>query len=273
MNWMSKLIKYTKGSACARDLLLDNGFDDLINFSLDLFASGLGGTIVYKSMVNSDGRIIFGKKNTVIEVNSNISFEEKKRFTIAHEIGHLIMHKGIDIHNDNEATMSWFNNKEKQAKNGRIEYEANQFASELLMPSSIFYEKQKGIKFSPQLLRDLSKYFKTSLTSVAFKYLEIGDHPICLFHSYNMEVKYWMRNKDFSHYIINNTKLTPPEDSVAMEFFEKGKIYTKEKSKQSIWKSTWLELKKWENDNDFNFYEFCIITPSYNTVLSLVWEE
>lgn len=270
---MKKLIRYTRGSSCARDLLFNNGFDDLIDFSLDLFASGLGATIIHKPMINSDGRIIFGKKNTIIEINNDTLFEEKKRFTIAHEIGHLIMHKGIDIHNDNEATMSWFNNKEKQAKNGRVEYEANQFASELLMPSLIFYERQKGIKFSPQLLRDLSNYFKTSLTSVAFKYLELGDHPICLFHSYNKIVKYWMRNIDFPHYIIDNTKLAPPEDSVAMEFFEKGKIHLKEKSKQPIWKSTWLELKKWENDKDFNFYEFCIVTPAYNTVISLVWEE
>tara|TARA_R110001592_G_scaffold3510_5_gene19602 strand:- start:1250 stop:2062 length:813 start_codon:yes stop_codon:yes gene_type:complete len=270
---MTKLIKYTKGSACARDLLIDNGFDDIIDFSLDLFANGLGATIVYKPMINSDGRIIFGKKNTVIEINNNIRFEEKKRFTIAHELGHLMMHKGIDIHNDNESTMSWFNNKEKQARNGKVEYEANQFASELLMPSMIFQEKQKGLEFSPQLLRDLSSYFKTSLTSVAFKYLELGNHPICLFHSYKRIVKYWMRNNDFPHYIINNTKLSPPEDSVAMEFFEKGKIYSKEKSKQPIWKSTWLELKNNENDNDFNFYEFCIVTPAYNSVISLVWEE
>ena len=82
-----------------------------------------------------------------------------------------------------------------------------------------------------------------------------------------------MRNDDFPHYITDCTKLSPPEDSVAMEFFEKGKMHTKEKSKQPIWKSTWLELKKYENDNDFNFYEFCIITPAHNNVISLVWEE
>ena len=267
------MIKYTKGAACARDLLFNNGFDDLIDFPLELFASGLGATIIFKPLVNSDGRIIFGKKNTIIEINDDITLEQKKRFTIAHEIGHLIMHKGIDIHNDNETTTSWFNNKEKQAKNGRVEYEANQFASELLMPSFIFHEKQKGKKFSPQLLRDLSDYFKTSLTSVAFKYLELGDYQMCLFHSYNKIVKYWMRSDNFPHFIIDNTKLSPPEESVAMEFFEKGKIYSKDKAKQSIWKSTWLELKNWENDNDFSFYEFCIITPIYNTVVSIVWEE
>lgn len=270
---MTEQIKYTKGAACARDLLLETGFDSLLNYPLDLFANGLGATVLYKPLLNSDGRIIFGKRNTIIEINSSIEFEEKKSFTLAHEIGHLVMHKGIDIHNDNEATTSWFNNKEKQALHGKIENEANQFASELLMPSMLFIQKQKRKKFSPQLLRDLSQYFKTSLTSVAFKYLELGDHPICLFHSHNGKVSYWKRPEEFPHFIVDRTKLAVPDDSVAMEFFEKSKIYPKTQSKQQVWKSTWFLLNNWEKDEDHNFYEYAIVTPNYNTVLSAVWEE
>ncbi len=100
----------------------------------------------------------------------------RSRYTLAHEIGHLISHPGLDIHNDNEATTSWFNGKEKQGKQGKIEYEANQFATELLIPSELSYEKQRLKKFSPQLLRDLANYFRVSITSIAFRYLEIGDH-------------------------------------------------------------------------------------------------
>ncbi|WP_282085153.1 ImmA/IrrE family metallo-endopeptidase [Aquimarina algiphila] len=270
---MMSEIKYSKASACARDVLEDNGFDNLLDFSLELFASGLGATVIYKPLINSDGRIIFGKKNTIIEVNSDIEFEQKKRQTLAHELGHFVMHKNIDVHNDNDATMSWFNNKEKQAKHGKIECEANQFASELLMPSKLFIEKQKDRTFSPDLLRELADYFKTSLTSIAFKYLELGNHPICLFHSFNGKVSYWKRHVDFPYFIVDRTKLPVPEDSVAMEFYKKNKIYSKEQSKQSIWKSTWFELKDWEDDNDFNIYEYAIVTSSYNTVLSVVWEE
>ena len=109
--------RYNKGSAAARDLLEQNGFESLLDFPLELFASGLGATVIEKPLLNSDGRIIFGKTHTVIEINQNIEFEQRKRFTLAHEIGHFILHKGIDIHNDTEATTSWFNNKEKQAKN------------------------------------------------------------------------------------------------------------------------------------------------------------
>jgi len=265
--------RYNKGSAAAKNLLEQYGFESLLDFSLELFASGLGATVIEKHLVNSDGRIIFGKKHTIIEINQDIEFEQKKRFTLAHEIGHFVLHKGIDIHNDTEATTSWFNNKEKQAKNGRVEYEANQFASELLMPSTLFYEKQKGKKFSPQLLRDLAIFFKTSITSIVFKYFELGDHPICLFHSHNKTVSYWKWPDGYPHFIIDRTKLEPPEDSVAMEFFEKGKIYAKHQVKQQIWKSTWFDLKHWEDDNDFNFFEYCIISSSHNSVLSVVWEE
>lgn len=268
-----KNYKYNRGSATARNLLEQNGFNDLLEFPLDLFASGLGATVIEKSLLNSDGRIIFGTKHTIIEINENISFVHKKRFTLAHEIGHFILHKDIDVHNDNETTTSWFNNKEKQAKHGLVEYEANQFASELLIPSALFYEKQKGKNFSPQLLRDLSDYFKTSITSIAFKYFELGDHPICLFHSHNNTVTYWKWPQGYPHYIIDRTRLIPPEDSVAMEFFEKSKIYPKHQSKQHIWKSTWFDLKHWENDNDYNFFEYCIISSSNNNVLSVVWEE
>lgn len=138
---------------------------------------------------------------------------------------------------------------------------------------NLVWKECAGKKFSPDLLRQLSDRFKTSITSVAYKYFELGSHPICLFYSHNNKVLYWKRPDNYPHFINDRTKLTPPDDSVATEFFEKRKIYSKEQSKQPIWKSTWFELKNWENDNNYKFFEYCIITPTYNTVLSIVWEE
>ena len=266
-------IIYSKGSLKAKEVLDDCGFEHLLDFPLELFASGLGATVVEKPLINSDGRIIFGKKHTLIEINQDIPFETRKRFTIAHELGHYILHPGLELHNDNESTTSWFNSKEMQAKNGKVEYEANQFASELLVPSQLFYEEQKNKKFSPDLLRSLADKFKVSITAIAFKYFELGSHPICLIHCHNNRVTYWKRPPDYPHFIKNLNKLRPPEDSVAAEYYEKGKIYPEKYSKQEIWKSTWFELKDWENDNDFDFYEYCVVSKHYNMTLSIVWEE
>ena len=257
----------SKGKFAAQKLLVQCGIDDPTEFPLDLIVFGRGATLIEKPLNNSEGRIVFGKDKAIITISSNIEYEGKKRFVIAHELGHFEMHRNLlQVHNDTDATLEYF-------KNGHQETEANEFASELLMPENLFRKECIGKKFCPELLRYLSERFKTSITSTAYKYLELGSHPICLFYSHNNQVKYWKRPDAYPHFINDRTKLTPPEDSVAAEFFNTGKIHSREHSKQQIWKSTWFELKRWENDNDFRFYEYCIITPKFNTVLSIVWEE
>jgi Zn-dependent peptidase ImmA (M78 family) len=270
---MRNQIRLSKSAIAAKELLYSCGIEDLIDFPLNLFVSGIGATLIENPLENCDGRIIFGKMKTLIEINSEIEFEEKKRFTLAHEIGHYILHKNIEVHNDNEGTTTWFSNKESQSKAGKQENEANEFASELLMPASIFISKIEGKKFSPDLLRTISQYFKTSITSVIFKYFEFGNHPICIFFSHNNVVRYWKRPENYPHFIIDRTKLAPPEDSVAAEYFDKQKIYPSNLSKRPIWKSTWFDTKHWEDENKYNFFEYCIVNKKYNTVLSVVWEE
>ena len=257
----------SKGALACRKMMEKHGIEDPTEFPIELIVSGIGAIFNECPLTNADGRIVFGENSAIITVNSNIEYEGKRRFTIAHEIGHFIMHnKLIPVHNDTDATLEYF-------KQGHQETEANEFASELLMPESLFIKECAGKPFSPELLRHLSDRFKTSITSTAYKYFELGSHPVCLFYSYNNQVRYWKRPDGYPHFINDRTKLPPPEDSVATEFFKTGKIYDKKNSKQQIWKSTWFELKEWENDNDFRIYEYCIITPKYNTVLSVVWEE
>ncbi|WP_305981976.1 ImmA/IrrE family metallo-endopeptidase [Roseivirga thermotolerans] len=257
----------SRGQLAARKFLESNGFENIIGIPLNLIASGLGAIVVEKPMAESDGRIVFGNRKSIITINSGIEFLGKKRHTLAHEIGHLLLHKDqILIHNDTEATLEYF-------QRGNQETEANEFASELLMPEREFRKEANKHKFSPDLIRHLADHFSTSITAVAYRYFKHGNHPICLIYSYNGKVKYWLRPDPYDHFLIDRKGLSPPDDSVAMEFFLKGKIYRKDQSKQQIWKSTWFELRNWENDNDFNFYEYCIVTPKYNTVLSIVWEE
>lgn len=259
----------SRGKRSAQRLMEECGIDTLDEIPLESIVVGRGAILAYKPLENSDGRIVSSKSMSLITINSNIDYDSKRRFTIAHELGHHEMHRDCkQIHHDTEATMQYY-------KRGHQETEANEFASELLMPEKAFKKECKGKRFSPDLLRQLADTFQTSITSTAYKYFELGPHPICLFYSYNNRVKYWKRPDwdSFSHFVNDLTNLNPPEGSVAAEFFGDGKIYPKKYSKQQIWKSTWFELKDWEDDRNFNFYEYCIITPKYNTVLSVVWEE
>lgn len=264
----------SRGGQVALNLLQECGIDDPTEVPLEDIVVGRDAILRFETLSNSDGRIVFGKKRSIITINSAINFDGRKRFTIAHELGHHEMHRdSLIVHGDNEGTMSWYDDKVNQSKSGIQETEANQFASELLMPSFLFVKECSSEKFSPDLIRKISDRFQTSRTSAIYRFLEFGHHPICVFHIHDNKVRYWKKSEDFNHYIIDRINLEPPSDSVAAEYFKKSIIYGTRESKQPIWKSTWFSLNKWEDDRDFKFYEYCIITPAHNTVLSVVWEE
>jgi Zn-dependent peptidase ImmA (M78 family) len=261
-----------KGKNAAIKLRGEIGIRDPFEIPLEDVIIGRGGIVQYKPMGNTDGRIVYGKNLSTIFINSDIKYEGRKMFALAHELGHLEMHKGSPLHDDN-VSLDWFDNTEKKLKKGSQEYEANQFASEYLMPSNLFYDAAKEKKFSPGLIKDLAERFKTSLTSAAFKYFEMGLHPIVMFHVFNGKIKYWKKSEDLWVWITDRSNLSPPDDSVAMEYIEaKYKpIYKSEELMQVISKSTYFELR--EHDDDTDFYEYCIVTESFKNILSIVWEK
>lgn len=78
-------------------------------------------------------------KEHVITINSALS-EHRQNFTIAHELGHIALHSSIvkdllsieDRESDKDTIIS-------RSTHGRMEYQANTFASFLLMPNIPFY--------------------------------------------------------------------------------------------------------------------------------------
>jgi Zn-dependent peptidase ImmA (M78 family) len=250
----------------AKRLLETIGFPDSSLLDIKALIEYHDGVVVEKPLKNSDGRIVIKGVNSIITVNSDIEYAPKKRFVLAHELGHLLLHKEDCISfSDDYRTLD-------AMKNGKQEAEANDFATELLMPTFCFLELIFQKKFTPDLLRDLSEKFNTSLTSVVYRYLEIGHHPICIFYSKDGKVIYWKKSLKFPHYIGERNGLSVPSDSVANEFYQYGRVYSKADSIQEITKSTWFELSKYDS-KDPTFYEYCIVTKKYNTVLSIVWEK
>jgi len=260
-----------KGKIRAIRLREEIGIEDTSEVELEDIVTAYGGLIQYKDMGNIDGRIVYGKKISTIYINAEIQYNGRKQFALAHELGHLLMHKGTLIHDD-MSSLNWFNDSEKQLKKGKQEYEANQFASEYLMPSDMFYKNARTKSFGPDLIRSLSDKFGASLTSVAFKCLDVDIHPVAMFHIFDGKVKYWKRSKDFRGFLKNISKLPPPKDSVAREYIDANyiSIYRKDELAQPIDKSTWCELREGEENSEF--YEYCIVTQSYKSILSIIWE-
>jgi Zn-dependent peptidase ImmA (M78 family) len=267
------MTKPTDAYIQAQQLLENCGLDEITDLEMDLFVSGLDAILIEEELTNCDGKIIFGKSKSVIKVNSNIQFAERKRFVIAHEIGHLIMHRNMQLPDDIFSNFNVIAGMEKTLKNGRQELEANEFASELLMPEKLFLKEAKREKFSPIVIKQLAERFKTSLTATVFRYLQLALHPICLVFIENGKVRYWKKSDELKVWMGDYTRLSPPSDSVAAEYIQKNYdfVYKFEEKAQTISKSTWFNLGKYDEDTDF--YEYCIPTKKYKTILSIIWED
>jgi len=268
------MISKTNSQTQALKLLNDCGLDEITNIPMDLFAAGLDIMLIEEVLKNCDGKIIFGKDKAVIKVNSQIQFIERKRFVTAHEIGHFIMHKNMQLPDDTFSTFNIIAGMEKTMKYGTQELEANEFASELLMPAKLFLKEAQDEKFSPLLIKNLAGRFKTSLTATVFRYLQFNLHPICLVFIENGKVRYWKKSDDLQVWLSDYNRLQPPSNSVAAEYIENDYsfVYKLEEKAQSISKSTWFTLNEYD-DEDTTFYEYCIPTKRYKTILSIIWED
>lgn len=85
----------------------------------------------------SDGSVRRQGDGFVIYV-SPFQSEERRKFTIAHELGHLFLHMGYKINEE------LWNRQEKatyyRAGDSLVEYQANEFAAALLMPRNKYKE-------------------------------------------------------------------------------------------------------------------------------------
>ena len=108
--------------------------------NIDDVVEKLGGRIVNTTGLAGlgDGCVCRSGEGFIIQVVPYQS-EERKKFTVAHELGHLFLHMGYLI--DEEL---WENQKTEQYyRNGTSaeeEYQANEFAAALLMPKKKYKE-------------------------------------------------------------------------------------------------------------------------------------
>lgn len=121
----------------------------------------------------------------IIIVNKNFS-NDHKRYTIAHELGHIVMHTSRD-----------FLIKEDRDK----EKEANVFAGEFLMPASMIGKSLENIKLS--YLTELKRYWLTSMASIIRRayYLKYIDKNKYVYFNIELSRKGYKKEEPLNVYI------------------------------------------------------------------------
>jgi Zn-dependent peptidase ImmA (M78 family) len=242
-------------------------FDNLVN--PEIIAKKNNITFSYGNYEDFfDGLIEYFEKRFHIYINIDRlkhSHTLRSRFTFAHELGHFF----IDEHRNALSTgsapaHSSFTNFSSE---NYVEWEADYFASSLLLPKSRFQKDCFKKKFSFLLLDTLSKKYQTSLTSTAIKFADIGNHPILIIFGENNKVKWQWNSEDFPFKNLLHDKYKIPENTVIGEYFNLGKNI---KKTQPVWAMDWFRNTS-KNDSVRQFYEHCI--PYQNQALSIIWED
>ncbi len=135
--------------------------------SVEKIAKFLGVEIRYVSLDDELSGMVFIKDATVFVAVNALHHPNRQRFSIAHEIGHAVMHKSMlegKVHVDKGIKVLM---RSGISSTGTVneEIQANRFAAELLMPKEAVLEilKDKIIDIDDdEPIEDLARKFKVS---------------------------------------------------------------------------------------------------------------
>jgi len=151
------------------ELLKANGIRTL-PIPVDTIAENLGIEIKYEPAEDAlSGALIRNSQEVVIGVNSE-HHPNRQRFTIAHEIGHFVLHRGIKLHVDEDFRVNL-----RDGSTNADEIEANAFAAELLMPTAFMErEAQKIGQIDEAAKKRMARRFQVSVMAMEIRLANLG---------------------------------------------------------------------------------------------------
>jgi Zn-dependent peptidase ImmA (M78 family) len=146
---------------------------------VELLAGRLGSEIAYESLESSvSGMLVRPPKGRPIVVVNDRHPVVRQRFTIAHELGHLELHKGRPVIVDH-LTRARVNLRDETSSlaTSTEEIAANQFAASLLMPGEWIHDAidaSMGRLSSSRLIDELATQFGVSAQAMEFRLINLG---------------------------------------------------------------------------------------------------
>lgn len=169
--------RYSRISREVDNLLQQVGVDSP-PVPLDAIAHHLGVPIMHSTFEDDvSGLLIRRGSSAVIGVNSSQA-EVRKRFTIAHEIGHLVLHSASEfeeVHVDKGFRVQ-FRSAVSATAEDVAEIEANAFAAGLLMPEAFLREDIHGVALDLEdahLVGQLAQRYQVSAQAMTYRLMNL----------------------------------------------------------------------------------------------------
>jgi Zn-dependent peptidase ImmA (M78 family) len=167
-------------------MLMALGIERPEQIDLEAIAWEHGAVVKYRPLNRCEAMIVGAQRRAIITVNSR-AIPTRRRFSVAHEIGHWHHHRGrilfcgaADIGNPAHSGL----NPENQA---------DLFASDLLLPDFMFQPRITRMKrITLATAREIAEEFNVSLTATLLKLAESDRFPIVVV-CYNKQRRRWFR--------------------------------------------------------------------------------
>jgi Zn-dependent peptidase ImmA (M78 family) len=170
-------IRRRKIQAMAAALLSEIGITEA-PVPVSQIAQAKGARIFVDSLEGDlSGFLYRDKDQAVIGVNTSHS-QSRQNFTIAHELGHLLLHDQEQLHVDHEFRVRLRSDVSSQGVD-EAEQEANFFAASLLMPKEFIerdlaHEEYVDIFDDDDFLRKLARKYGVSAQALAIRLKTLG---------------------------------------------------------------------------------------------------
>ena len=196
-----------------------------------------------------------------IIVNGNHS-EERQRFTVLHEIGHIVLRLPSKHHGATVKTGALL----RYARRPEEEMHCDVFAAECLLPHEPFAEQVVASDISLDAVKSLARQFGASLTTTGSRFAFHANEPCAFVLSEEGRIRYVSRSRDLKE--LNGWigfGVPVPRGSVAHRLIEGGsRTEEYDEVPTDVWFNGGIRNRPMAAEES-------ILLPEWDQCLSLIW--
>lgn len=250
----------------AKNLIDQKGIDNpsILIEHLETLCFSLGASVKYGPLHGAEARIVASDGSAIITINESEDSRDRIRFSIGHELGHFLLHcNQASTFNCTKADMR---NHHAKIKAINLEFEANDFAGELLIPEVLAQAVIKGRSPCIEAIDDLKNTFAMSFTVAAIRYAQLSTEPVAaVFYSKAKGIKFPTMSKYFQAQKYWFPQGTLDKESLAFDAVS-GQLHPR---MMSVAATAWLELPA--SLQEETIMEQTRYYPDYDWGFSLLW--
>jgi len=237
--------------AMAREQLRRFGVEAIEHIRVEGFARARGAVIQLVKLDGADTQFVRNDNHSTILLSDRVTEYPTQRFSIAHELGHLLL--GHPSH-------TACSHQGKTSKSP-AELEANAFASELLMPQHLLGTACDGSPVDLVIPQRISATYNVSILASSIRFTELAREPCAAVFSKAGKVRWARTSAGFRHEIAEGQLLEPT--SIAHACLERRGFPT---TPTDVPATAWFRTQA-----AVRIVEHAIYSAEHATALSMLW--